>query len=104
MLVGILHIFKDSHTGFGSLLVRVLVFARMQIHSQTDRVLPEDEAVVDAAGPGPVVVVRDEDPLAGWWWSGAMTLVHFVLVILLDRYIGIRYHTMLFLLDCTYFD
>ena len=76
----------------------------MQIHSQTHRVLPEDEAVVVIVGTGPAVDVRDRDPLAGWWWSGAMTLVHFVLVILLDRYIRIRYHTMFSLLDCTYFD
>ena len=32
----------------------------MQIHSQTQRVLPEDEAVVVVVGTGAVVSVRDE--------------------------------------------
>ena len=76
----------------------------MQIHSQTHREHPEEEAVVVVVGTRAVVGVRDRDPSAGWLGSGAMTLVHFVPVILLDRYIRIRYHTMFSLLDCTYFD
>ena len=70
MLVGILPVFRDPHTGFGSLLVRVLVFARMQIHSQTHRVLSEDEAVVAVVGTGAVVGVRD-GPFCrlAWEWS-----------------------------------
>src|SRR5436190_9875838 len=80
----------SAHSWFGFLFL-----ARMQIHSQTHRVLPEDEAGVVVVGTGPVVGVRDRDPPAGWLGSGAMTLVHFVLVILLDRYIGIRSHCRL---------